>query len=193
MPENKTNIFDLVEEVNKEKKKSSMAVEKEINDIYSMLDEIKKDNNISIDDVREKINDYAKNSNAKINDRLENYSTVVTKPDIPSFVLDYNNYSECVTSFIRCVDYGANNSKEYVEGHKKALEKYYKDIMNNRKDIYVVEGRINEDINNYNSKTSLRDKGYYDGLFYVLKSLKKAKELLTGRINNDLVEKFGNE
>ena len=190
MTENKTNIFDLVEEVNKEKKKSSMSVEKEINDIYSMLDEIKNDNNISIDDVREKINNYSKKENANINDKLENYSTVVTKPEIPNNAFNYDNYSDCVLSFIRSVDYGTNNSKEYVEGHKTALEKYYKEISNNRKDIYVVESRVNEDINNYNSKSSLRDKGYYDGLIYVLKSLKRSKELLTDKINSKLLEKL---
>lgn len=192
MVDNKTNIFDLVEEVNKEKKKSSMSVEKEINDIYSMLDDIKNDNNISVDDVRERINNYSEEPvNANIKDKLENYSTVVTKPELPINVSNYDLYSECVLAFISGVNYGTNNSKEYVTGHKAALEKYYLQIKNNSKDIYVVEGNINEEINNNKSNSSLRDKGYYDGLIYVLKSLKKSKELLTDKINKKLVEKIG--
>lgn len=190
MVDNKTNIFDLVEEVNKEKKKSSMAVEKEINDIYSMLDDIKNDNDISVDDVREKVNSYS-SSKATINDKLENYSTVVTKPEVPNSVGDYDLYSDCLLAFITSVNYGDNNSKEYVAGHKSALEKYYSLIKNNKKDIYIIEANVNEDINNFSSKSSLRDKGYYDGLFYVLKSLRKSKELMTDKINNKLVEKLG--
>lgn len=192
MVDKNTNIFDLVEEVNKEKKKSSIQREKEMNDIYSMLDDIKKDNNVSIDDVREKINNYtSEKTNTAINDKLENYSNTVKKPEVPSSIDNYDKYSECVLAFITAVDYGTNNSRQYVEGHKEALEKYYSEIKNNHKDIYVVEGRINEEINSYSSKSSLRDKGYYDGLFYVHKSLKKAKELLTGKVNNLLVKKLG--
>lgn len=186
-----TNIFDLVEEVNKEKKKSSIQREKEMNDIYSMLDDIKNDNNISVDDIREKVNNFASEKTDKnINDRLENYSNTVQKPEVPSMVSNYDTYSECVLSFITSVNYGLNNSREYVEGHKEALEKYYLEIKNNHKDIYVVEAHINEEINGYSSKSSIRDKGYYDGLFYVHKSLKKAKEMLTGKVNNLLIKKL---
>lgn len=191
MVDKNTNIFDLVEEVNKEKKKSSIQREKEMNDIYSMLDDIKNDNDISIDDVREKVNNYASDKKDNINDKLENYSNTVKKPEVPNHVNDYDKYSECVLAFITSVDYGTNNSREYVEGHKEALEKYYLEIKNNHKDIYVVEAHINEELNNYTSKSSIRDKGYYDGLFYVHKSLKKAKELLTGKVNNLLVKKLG--
>lgn len=190
MPDNNTNIFDLVEEVNKNKKKNNSSIDKEINDIYSMLDDIKEDNNISVEDVRSKINSYSQNNNANIKDKLENYSTVVSKPEVPDEVTDYDLYSECVLTYISSVDYGKNNSREYVTGHKAALEKYYSAINNNKKDIYVIEANVNEDINNYNSKSSLRDKGYYDGLIYVLKSLKKAKQQLIIKINNRLVERI---
>lgn len=191
--DNKTNIFDLVEEVNREKKKSTMAAEKEINDIYSMLDEIKNDNNISVEDVREKVNSFSfYDDNAGINDRLENYSTVVKKPDVPN-ISGYDKYSDIILATISAVNYGSNNSKEYVEGHKLALENYYKDINNNVNDIYVVEAKINEDINNFSSKSSLRDKGYYDGLIYVLKAIKNAKEQVTEKVNNRLIEKLCNE
>lgn len=192
MAENKTNIYDLVDQVNKTKRKSAMAAEKEINDIYSMLDDIKNDNKISIEEVRSRVNSYSNNtSSAKINDNLSSYSTLVKKPDVPSAIGDYDTYEECVLAFIQAVDYGTNNSKEYVEGHKTALEKYFMEIQNNHKDIYVVESHINESVNRISSKASLMDKGYYDGLIYLLKSIRKAKELMANKINAKLLEKIG--
>lgn len=189
MAKNDTNIFDLVEELNKSKNKSSMQKEKEINDIYSMLDEIKNDNNISIDEVRDKVNNYS-NFSKTVNDSLENYSTVVNVPTLPNSVTNYDTYSECIFAFFRAVDYGTSNSKQYVQGHKSALEKYYNEITNNHKDIYVVEARLNEEINKFSSKDDVFSKGYYDGLFYALRSIKKARALLESKINIKLREQI---
>ena len=47
---NNTDIYRLVEEMNKAKAK------KEVNDIFSMLDEVQKENNISVDDIRNSVN-----------------------------------------------------------------------------------------------------------------------------------------
>lgn len=193
MVDNKTNIFDLVEEVNKEKKKSSMAVEKEINDIYSMLDDIKKDNDISVEDVRDKVNAYSTGTKKKVSseEKLSSFSSnLVKKPVVPESV-NADIYSDNVLAYISSVDYGQDNSKEYVKGHKEALEKYYLDIKSNKKDLYVVEARLNDEINSNSSKSSLKDKGYYDGLLYVLKSFKKSKETVTDKINRMLIEKIG--
>lgn len=189
MIDKNTNIFDLVEEVNKNKNKSSISTEKEINDIYSMLDEIKNDNNVSIDEVREKINNHSSSyTNSSSTERLADYATSVKKPELPGSVSNYHNFSECVLAFIAGVDYGSNNAKEYVNGHKEALEKYIYEIKNNAKDLYIVEINLNKIIDGFSSKSSLRDKGYYDGLVYVLKALLKAKEIMTESINNKLLE-----
>lgn len=173
MADNNTNIFDLVEQVNKNKNKSSMQVEKEMDDIFSMLDDIKSDNNISVDDVRNAVNNYS--SNKVIDDSIERNTAQVKKVNVPSSVSGWNLYSECILAYFKAVDYGTDNSKEYVDGHKAAIEKYYTEITNNRKDIYVVEGHVNDELSAFTSKASLKDKGYYDGLFYVLKVLRKAK------------------
>lgn len=189
MAENKTNIYDLMNEVNKNKSKSSMSKENTMNDIFDMLDEIKKDNNISVDEVKQRVNS-TKSQESEIHDSLENYSNVVVKPTVPEHVDNYDTYSDCLLQFIRMVNYGTNNSKEYVRGHKAALEKYYSEISNNKKDIYVVEGSVNDEINGLVSKEGLYDKGYYDGLFYILRSLKKAKALMTSKLNTLLKEKI---
>ena len=187
MTDKNTDIFELVDKMNKTKKKSAMEKEKEINDIYSMLDDIKNDNNISVDDVREKVNNYSF-LNPNNEESLENYSAVVHKPTLPENVVNYDTYSECIFAFFTAVDYGTNNSKQYVKGHKTALEKYFIEIKNNRKDIYVVESRLNDEINNYSSSDNVYDKGYYDGLFYALRSIKKAKSLMESKINIKLRE-----
>lgn len=168
-------------------KKSSIQIDKELNDIFSSLDEIKNNNDISIEKIREQVNNT---KSAKIGDKLENYSKTVKVPTLPLSVVDYDSYSDCLFSFIKGVDYGSDNSREYVEGHKNALERYYKEISNNHKDLYLVEARINEEINAIESKDSLYDKGYYDGLFYVLRSIKKAKEMLTNKVSKKLKEKL---
>lgn len=190
MAKNDTNIFDLVDELNKSKNKTSMEKEKEINNIYSMLDDIKNDNNISVEEVRNKVNDYSYQTNLD-NDSLENYSTVVSVPTLPSSVSNYDTFSECIIAFFKAVDYGTNNSKQYVKGHKAALEKYCTEIAHNHKDIYVVEGKLNDEINNFASKDDIYSKGYYDGLFYVLRAIKKAKALLSSKINIKLREQIG--
>lgn len=173
MSDNNTNIFDLVDQVNKNKQKSSMQTEKEMDDIFSMLDDIKTDNNISVDDVRNAVNSYS--SSKVIDNSIERNTAQVRKVTVPNSVDGWELYSECVLAYFKAVDYGTDNSKDYVEGHKAAIEKYYKEILNNRKDIYVVEGHVNDEISAFTSKSSIKDKGYYDGLFYVLKSIRKAK------------------
>ena len=188
MADEKTNIYDLVNEVNKNKAKTSMEKEKDMNDIFSMLDDIKADNNVSVDEVREAVNNY---SFENINKTVENNTAQVRKVSVPNSVENWNSYSDCVLAYFRAVDYGTDNSKEYVEGHKKALEKYYKEIQNNSKDIYVVEGHVNDEISAFDSKSNLKDKGYYDGLFYVLKSLKKAKAQVESSLSAVLRKKLG--
>lgn len=188
MADNNTNIFDLVDQVNKNKNKSSMQVEKEVDDIFSMLDEIKTDNNISVDEVRNAVNNYS--SSKVLDDSIERNTSQVKKVSVPSSVSGWNTYSECVLTYFKSVDYGTDNSKEYVEGHRAAIEKYYKEIVNNRRDIYVVEGHVNDELSSFSSKSSLSDKGYYDGLFYVLKSIRKAKSQVNSTLAQVLRKKI---
>lgn len=188
--ENQTNIFDLVEEVNRNKGRTSISKDKEMNDIFSMLDEVKKDNNISIDRVRSAVNSYSSSKQEDNSDSIRNNSNLVRKPVVPSNVTNWDKYSECIVAYLNSVDYGPDNSYEYVKGHNKALSKYKEELLNNHKDIYVVEGHVNDELNSSLSKASIEDKGYYDGLFYVLKSIKKAKEDTNNKVVNKLKEKL---
>ena len=188
MADNKTNIYDLVDQVNKNKAKTSMEKEKDMNDIFSMLDDIKDDNNISVEEVRDAVNNYQSNN---INQTVENNTSQVRKVIVPSSVNNWDSYSDCVLAYFKAVDYGTDNSKEYVDGHKAALEKYYKEVLNNSKDIYVVEGRVNDEISSFESKSSLKEKGYYDGLFYVRNSLKNAKGQVEATMSELLKKKLG--
>ena len=132
---NNTDIYRLVEEMNKAKAK------KEVNDIFSMLDEVQKENNISVDDIRNSVN--------------------------------------------------RTDGVAYVNAQRSALEKYYKEIKSNPKDIAVVEGHVNDEINSIDNRSTLEEKGYYDGLYYVLRAIKKAKSEVAYKINNKLREKLG--
>lgn len=188
--EKQTNIFDLVEEVNRNKGRSAISKESEMNDIFSMLDEVKKDNNISVEKVRSAVNSYSSTSSERKTENVQNNTNLVRKPTIPSSVSGWDKYSECVVEYLNSVDYGSDNSYEYVKGHSKALSKYKEEILNNHKDIYVVEGHVNDELNSSLNKSSIEDKGYYDGLFYVLKSIKRAKEDASKKVENKLKEKL---
>ena len=53
-------------------------------------------------------------------------------------------------------------------------------------DISVYEDMLNRELQDYPSRYKLYDKGYYDGMMYVLKAVKKSKELIFERINNQI-------
>ena len=161
---NNLDMFKLVEEVEKQKQSS-------IDDVFSKLDSIKDD------PVEDEVQSSRTDTYTSSND-----PDLVTKPSIPNKIGDYDTRFEAFKGIIEHVSYGTTNVNNYVSGHRDALEKYYKDAYANQKDLYVIEARVNDEINRYASHTQLYEKGYYDGLFYVLKALKKSKELLTDKI-----------
>lgn len=173
------DIYKLVEEMNKNKQK------KEVDDIFSMLNEVQEKNNISVEDVRNSVN---RSSDINLNTNYGKKAKVIKKPVLPSNV-DYDLFSDGIIAYISNVEYGDNDS-DYVLAHRSALEKYYKEIVSNRKDISVVEGHVNDEINAINSRDTLSEKGYYDGLYYVLRAIKKAKSEVSFKINEKLKEKL---
>ena len=84
------------------------------------------------------------------------------------------------------MNYGKENSVEYVNAHRQALEDVYRDASNNAKDLYVIEARVNDEINRTISKTTIAEKGYYDGLMYALKAIRKSKTMMMDKIVNIL-------
>ena len=115
-----------------------------------------------------------------------NTTATVSKPRIPDQIGSFETRFEAFRGVIEHVYYGVSNVNVYVEGHRDALEKYYKDAYNNSKDLYVIEARVNDEINRYGTHSQLYEKGYYDGLFYVLKALKRSKELLMTKLNSEI-------
>lgn len=165
MADKSIDMFKLVEEVEKQKAM-------DIDAIFSDLDSVKND---EVDTVKKKV--YASDTNT---------TATVSKPRIPDQIGSFETRFEAFRGVIEHVYYGVSNVNVYVEGHRDALEKYYKDAYNNSKDLYVIEARVNDEINRYGTHSQLYEKGYYDGLFYVLKALKRSKELLMAKLNSEI-------
>ena len=168
MTDKKIDIFKLVEQVEKQKKM-------DIDDIFSNLDSVK---NEEVKKEEEKRQTYVSS----------NDPSLISRPRIPDEIGNYTTRFECFRCIIEHVSYGTQNVNAYVEGHKDALEKYYSDAYQNRKDLYVIEARVSDELNRNNVHSALYDKGYYDGLSYVDKALKKSKELLLATINREILK-----
>ena len=165
MADKSIDMFKLVEEVEKQKAM-------DIDAIFSDLDSVK---NEEVSTVKKKV--YTSDTNT---------TATVSKPRIPDQIGSYETRFEAFRGVIEHVYYGVSSVNIYVEGHRDALEKYYKDAYNNSKDLYVIEARVNDEINRYGTHSQLYEKGYYDGLFYVLKALKRSKELLMAKLNSEI-------
>lgn len=173
MAENKNiDMFQLVQEMEKQKASS-------IDEIFSQLDSVKENK-----EVYTRPRNTAGSSAGNV--------SLIRKPTIPEDIGDYDTRFSAFKGIIEHVSYGGNgtNASAYVDGHRDALEKYYKDAYTNSKDLYVVEARVNDEINRATSRTHLYEKGYYDGLFYVLKALKRSQELLMNRLNREINRKL---
>ena len=168
MTEKNIDMFKLVQEVEKQRTVNT-------DDIFNDLDSLINEKNINTQ--------TASTQNRSAETAV---SGIIQKPVIPDQIGEYSTRFEAFKGIIEHVSYGTNNSVTYVEGHKDALEKYFKDAYNNAKDLYVIEARVNDEINRYNTHNQVYEKGYYDGLFYVLKALKRSKELLMAKLNREI-------
>ena len=186
------DIYKLVEEMNKNKTVEHTGLnsnKKEVEDIFSMLNEVQEKNNISVEDVRRSVN---RSSEINLNTNYGKRAKVIKKPTLPSNV-EYDLLSDDAKnneSIVYNITDSVQDSYSYVLAHRSALEKYYKEIVSNRKDISVVEGHVNDEISALDSRNTLSEKGYYDGLYYVLRAIKKAKSEVSFKINEKLKEKL---
>jgi len=117
-------------------------------------------------------------------------SAIVRRPSIPTKkeVGDFDGRYDCFKKIIEKVNYGTNNSADYVRGHSEALQKYFDQAQNTTNNLTVVEGRVKEEVNKYSNirKTNAYLKGYYDGLLYVYRALRNSREYMAERINDRL-------
>ncbi|MBO4358455.1 MAG: hypothetical protein IKX97_02235 [Erysipelotrichaceae bacterium] len=163
---NNIDMFKLIEEVEKQQKLN-------VDDIFNDLDSVKDDTtwNTTVQTPR-----YSNTQDIKL----------IKRPSIPQDIGTYDTRFEAFRGIIEHVSYGYVEVNAYVEGHRDALEKYYKDAYNNSKDLYVIEARVNDEIQKNVSHSQLYEKGYYDGLFYVLQALNESKKLLMNKINKEI-------
>ncbi len=163
-------------------------------DMFKLVEEVEKQRSMNIDDIFQ-ILDNVKNEVATEEEKPHTGHTsaanvnIIKKPGIPDDIGAYDTRFECFKGIVEHVSYSSGNN-EYVEGHKDALQKYYKDAYTNSCDLYVTEARVNDEINRYSARTHLYEKGYYDGMFYILKALKKSKELLMATLNREINTKL---
>ena len=161
-------------------------------DMFKLVEEVEKQKSVDLDEIFNDL-DLVRNSKTVENEfksapkaaKAEDVN-LVSKPIIPNNIGAYDTRFEAFKSIIEHVSYGTDNMNSYVEGHRNALEKYYRDAYNNSKDLYVIEARVNDEINKSGSHSGLYEKGYYDGLIYVTKALKRSKELLMAKINDKI-------
>ena len=106
-----------------------------------------------------KVMAFGMNHSEQILRREEILEDYIQKPVIPDQIGNYTTRFEAFKGIIEHVSYGTNNSITYVEGHKDALEKYFKDAYNNSKDLYVIEARVNDEINRYNTHNQVYEIG----------------------------------
>ncbi|MBO4358799.1 MAG: hypothetical protein J5796_03250 [Erysipelotrichaceae bacterium] len=164
-------------------------------DMFKLIEEVEKQHSMNIDDIFSNL-DSLKNGEVTYQRPKNTVSsssgnvTLIRKPTIPEDIGTYDTRFSAFRGIIEHVSYGSSGNNDYVEGHKDALQKYYQDAYNNSKDLYVIEARVNDEINRYTSRTQLYEKGYYDGLFYVLKALNRSKELLMNRLNREINQKL---
>lgn len=120
-------------------------------------------------------------------------ATTVKRPTIPDVITaEFNTRYDYFMYIIRSVNYGEDNATEYVKGHIDALNKATVQAQMDPQNLYLVEASISDELNQYAnvSKNTLKAKGYYDGLTYVSKALKKSKEIMANKINTILKEEL---
>ncbi len=191
------DIYKLVEQLNKNKISDNSKIE----EIYNILDSIDKEDNKStidlhLDDntsttINNKTNTTATSRTVNLAD-LKNKIKTVKKPAFPKEIRPFDNRSDCFFNILAEVNYGSDNNEDYVKGHKDALEKYYTIVKNNSKDLYVVEGQVNDELNNRlaSKSSNYYANGYYDGLEYVSRALVKSKDLISKKIYQELLKEL---
>ena len=192
------DIYKLVEELNKNK---SISDDVKIDSIYGMLDQVKKEGekkaaykpNLQFRDTLDTVEEptLVRPKQTTLSDFKDEVKPI-RKPQFPNAIRPFEKRSDCFLNILQAVEYGDNN-RDYEDGHKAALEKYYSIANSNPKDFYVVEGRINDEAGKFRIGNSPDNftRGYRDGLEYVVKALNKSKELLAKKINEELLKELG--
>ena len=169
------DIYKIVDEMNK----NNISSNSKVDEIFDMLDSIKKE------PINSNVTYNSKPTSKRLSlSDLKNSKKYVKKPVFPSDINPYEKRSDCFFNIIKEVDYEDNTNSEYIKGHRDALEKYYVIASNNIKDLSIAEGQVNDELKNKNrsNTTNMYARGHYDGLEYVSKALLTSKNLLSKKI-----------
>ena len=152
---------------------------------------------INIDDLLKQL-DYINAGNIEIEQspvRPQSQSKVginkpIVTPELPDRVEGYSTRFEAFKKYIQNVPYDTTSPKDYVNGHKDALEKYYKEACNNPKDLYVVEAVAKNEKKKLQGYQQIYDRGFSDGIDYVIKALNASKRNIMAMINREVNTKL---
>ena len=191
------DIYKLVEELNKNK---SISDNTKIDSIYGLLDQVKKESEEKTRKPNLQFGEEPKpeetvTASVKRPTTLSDFKDDVKpirKPSFPTAIRPFEKRSDCFLNILQAIDYGDNN-RDYLDGYKTALEKYYGIAQSNPKDFYVVEGRVNDEVAKFRIGMSPDNftRGYRDGLEYIVKALDKSKELMAKKVNEELLKELG--
>ena len=158
-------------------------------EIDKMFESLEKANDETLESFKERLSGTLDNQKDLVDYKKDtdyHRSPMVRRPTIPDQInasfdtrLDYFLY------FIKNVNYGVSNNGQYVHGHVRALNQYLEHAKINHNYLSQVEAVLKDELERYVSvsKNTLDIKGYYDGLNYVNKALKKSKEIMASKIN----------
>ena len=188
------DVYEIIDEIN-----TRNNTDNKIDSIYNLLDEIKNENktetskpNLQFNDSFENINSEDKKETSRI--KLSAYANrikPIRKPSFPTIINDYKNRSDCFYNIVQAINYGDNN-EDYIQGHRKALEKYYMIAKNNSNDLNIAEGKVKDELYSYqiNNNNIYYSRGYKDGLEYIQNALNRSKTLMASKINDILTSEL---
>lgn len=165
---------------------------KRFDEIDKMFENLQKANDETVDSFKKRLNqnesETARVDLAGINANMKK-SMMIKRPVVPDNIdVELGSRYEYFLYIVQNVNYGTSNSESYVKGHRKALNKYLNEADRNPTNLTLIKAAISDEINDSlkHSKTSLESKGYFDGLNYLNKALKKSKEIMANKINEIL-------
>ena len=137
--------------------------------------------------LKANINSFDISFNKNKKEYKEEYTNAgtVNKPELANVSGNYDYLFDEFKALIENVSYGSENASDYVKGHKEALDHCFSIVCENTSNFNEVEKNISEELEKYES-SSIYEKGYYDGLFYCLKAIKKSRQDILTKIGKEI-------
>ena len=114
-------------------------------DMFKLAEEVAKQKNaqdVSLDNIFSDLDNITKNQSyaAPVS---ETETQRVYKPSLPTKLGDYTTRYEAFKCILDAVNYGTNNSADYVKGHMDALRSCSDDAFKRRKNLSSFEDLLN--------------------------------------------------